>query len=100
MSEVCADVAVPTFASGPEVGAALERATAGDVVLVQRRGDGRVLVCILPLEALEPPVRELLERRPSPVTLGVLRRYLLALDADGAARVIDAIRVVGPMASA
>lgn len=98
-SECVAVVGVPLWASSPAVGDALSAAGMDDVVVVQRRSDGRVLVAVLPLASLAAPVRELLKQR-EPIPSGMPHRWLLALDADGTAAVADAFGQRGERASA
>ena len=95
-----ADATVPTWALVPEAAEALGQAGVRDVVLVQRRRDGRVLVAVLPLEVLAPEVRQALEREPCSLELGTMgfsrfRRWLLAVDADGTAAIVRALGAAG-----
>lgn len=97
---IVGDARVPPWAAGVDVARALDEATIGDVVFVQRRRDGVVLVAVLPVSALAPELRELLERRRASSDLGALwgyvfRRWILALDVDGTAAVVEAMGATG-----
>jgi len=96
-SEVVAiDDRVPAWVQGAHVAAALQLARADDIVFVQRRRDGVVLVAILPVTAVAPAVRAVLERSRTLRALGAMRaspfrRALVALDVDGTTAVLDAM---------
>jgi hypothetical protein len=95
------DERVPPWALRPEVAELLDEAGASEVVFLQKRSDGVVLVAVLPVEALAPDLRELLERRRASEDVGALRaglfrRWLVALDVDGTTAVVRALGAAGP----
>ncbi|HEX3345102.1 MAG TPA: hypothetical protein VHS09_11050 [Polyangiaceae bacterium] len=102
---IAGDARVPSWAARADVAELLDAAAAGDVCFVQRRRDGVVLIALVPLEAHAPELRAVLERGHASVANGamsggVFRRWLLALDHDGSAAVVQALAAAAPRGDA
>lgn len=98
-ANVIAGDRVPSWAATTLVGDALAYTEPGEIVFVMRRGDDFVLVTILPIDAFAPKVRALFDRRRHDRVLAH-HRWVLAVDVDGTAALVEATGVHAPTGSA